>query len=107
MADELSTLAPVRVLQLYFRVRPPWKLAADGVLCFMAWGVFSHLWVAFGDAATFEDRTRPAANLLAALTRPATVMQSISTTVFYIATALFAWACVRLVAESLRPRDPG
>lgn len=106
MSDDLAPIAPVRVLQLYFRVRPPWKLAADGVLCFVAYALFSHLWVAFADSGAYDDRARPAANLLAALTRPATVMQSISNTLFYIGAAVFAWGCVRLIAEALRAREP-
>ncbi|MCL4742626.1 MAG: hypothetical protein KJZ54_10535 [Phycisphaerales bacterium] len=105
MTDDPAPIAPVRVLQLYFRVRPPWKLAADGVLCFVAYGVFSHLWVAFSDAATFDDRARPSANLLAALTRRATVMQSIASVIYYLGPALFLWAGVRLIAEALRPRE--
>ncbi len=107
MTDDLSSIAPVRVLQLYFRVRPPWKVAADGVMCFVAYGVFVHLWVAFGDVTSFEDRGRPAGSLVAALTRPTTVMQSISSFFYFLGPALFVWACVRLVAEALRPRDPG
>ena len=93
-------------LSWHLIARSPAALLADAVIVLVLAFLASHLWTALADATPLEQRSRPAGSILAALARPATLMQTAYSSLFYLSWVLAIWAAARQLA-SVRLRAVG
>lgn len=114
MADSETTPPPVAdgsagahaKLTRYLGDRTPAALLVDAAVLLLLSFVASHIWVAIADTTSFEYRTKPADSLVAALTRPASIMQTVYSVLYHAAWVLAGWAAVRHIATRLGPAAP-
>ena len=100
---------PHAILTRYLAHRAPAALLVDAAALLVLAFVASHLWVAIADATSIEYRTKPADSLVAGITRPASIMQTVFSVLYHAAWILAGWAAVRQVASRIGPpaHEPG
>ncbi|VAX42853.1 hypothetical protein MNBD_PLANCTO03-1085 [hydrothermal vent metagenome] len=99
---EKASPGPHRLLTLYLSRRSPAALLTDAILVMIASFVASHLWNAIASAMPFDQRAQPADSIFAAVARPAALMQTLFSILFYLGWFLVIWSTARLLAASLR-----
>ncbi len=105
-SDSIPKGGPHAKLSWYLIARSPAALLADAAILLVLAFLASHLWTALADATPLEERSRAAGSILAALARPATLMQTAYSSLFYLSWFLVIWAAVRQLA-SIRPPAVG
>lgn len=93
-------------LSWYLIARSPAALLADTVILLVLAFLASHLWTALADATPLEERSRAAGSILAALARPATLMQTAYSVLFFLSWFLVIWAAARQLASALTKGTP-
>jgi hypothetical protein len=100
--DDRPAPGPLALFHRYLRHRPPPGLMADAFVVLVLYAVVSHLWSSAYDATTLPRRSAEAESLFVATMHLPTLMQSLSTFLFWTAIFLLVWAGARLLAEAAR-----
>jgi hypothetical protein len=100
--DNRSAPGPLALFHRYLRVRSPAGLMADAFIVLVLYMVVTHLWAGAWEATPIPQRTAEAESLFVATLRLSTLMQSLSTFLFWAAIFMLVWAVARLLAEAAR-----